>query len=256
VTVRARPEDQLRLLDLQAFDTRAGQLAHARRTLPQLAALTASVAEADALRRRVAEARGVLDDARTELKRVESDVQVVDARIARDTTRMQSVTNSKDAQGLEHELASLAVRKGDLEDIQLAVMERVEAGQAEADAVEAEQRALTERVASVEAERDAAFAKMDAELAELAVSRETLVAELPSDLVELYERQRSRYGIGAALLRRGVSEGSNVALTGSDLAAVRAAAPDEVVLDPESGCILVRTDESGLESRARPTDAL
>ena len=62
----------------------------------------------------------------------------------------------------------------------------------------------------------------------------------------LYDRQRTRYGIGAALLTRGVSQGSNMALTGADLAEVRAAAPDAVILDPESNCILVRTAESGL----------
>jgi hypothetical protein len=37
-----------------------------------------------------------------------------------------------------------------------------------------------------------------------------------------------------------------VELTGSDLAAVRHAAPDAVLLCPDSNAILVRTDESGL----------
>ena len=52
-----------------------------------------------------------------------------------------------------------------------------------------------------------------------------------------FPRRRS-----AARLVGAVSEGSNMALTGADLAAVRSAAPDAVVLDPESNCILVRSD--------------
>jgi predicted nucleic acid-binding Zn-ribbon protein len=76
--------------------------------------------------------------------------------------------------------------------------------------------------------------------------RDALVAELPADLVALYDRQRTRFGVGAALLQRGVSQGSNMALTAADLAAVRAAPADAVVLDPESNCILVRTEASGL----------
>jgi uncharacterized protein len=254
VTVRALPEDQKQLLQLQAYDNRAAQLANSRRTLPQLAELSARSSEADALRRRAIEARGVLEDARAELKRVESDVAVVDARIVRDTTRLQSVTNAKDAQGLEHELASLAGRKSDLEDIELAVMERVEAAESDFASIEAEQASLAQIVATLETGRDEAFSAIDTESAALTEKRLDLVALLPADLVELYERQRARYGIGAALLRRGVSEGSNVALTGSDLAAIRAAAPDEVVLDPESGCILVRTDESGLDPKPRQDD--
>jgi len=37
-----------------------------------------------------------------------------------------------------------------------------------------------------------------------------------------------------------------VTLTGSDLEMVRRAAPDEVILCPDSNAILVRTAESGL----------
>jgi hypothetical protein len=34
-----------------------------------------------------------------------------------------------------------------------------------------------------------------------------------------------------------------MALTGADLAQVRAAPPDAVVLDPDSGCILIRVPQ-------------
>nr|WP_243683170.1 hypothetical protein [Clavibacter michiganensis] len=52
--------------------------------------------------------------------------------------------------------------------------------------------------------------------------------------------------MGAAMLHRGISLGSNIALHQSDLDALRKRAPDDVVIDPESNAILVRTDESGL----------
>ena len=69
---------------------------------------------------------------------------------------------------------------------------------------------------------------------------------MPADLIALYEKQRERYGVGASHLRARISSASGVELTGSDLAAVRAAAPDAVLLCPDSNAILVRTDESGL----------
>lgn len=246
MTVRALPEDQKLLLDVQALDNRIAQLAHLRKNLPQLAQLATLAADSEQLRRFSTEVRGALEDARTELKRVESDVSVVDARIARDTARLQTVTSAKDAQGLEHELVSLAHRKSDLEDIQLAVMERVEQHDGAFAAVEGERQTLAARIEALEGERDAAIGELEAEKHAATERRADIVALVPADLMELYERQRARYGVGAALLRRGISGGSNVALNASDLAAVRAAAPDEVVLDPESGCILVRTDESGL----------
>ncbi|MDO9398302.1 MAG: hypothetical protein Q7T71_17285, partial [Herbiconiux sp.] len=94
--------------------------------------------------------------------------------------------------------------------------------------------------------RDEERAKLEKQLAVAESERSAVAGGIGEELLALYERQRSRYGIGAALLRGGVSMGSNVAITGSDLAAIRAAAPDDVVIDPDSNCILVRTEESGL----------
>ena len=65
-------------------------------------------------------------------------------------------------------------------------------------------------------------------------------------MLALYERQRERYGFGASLLRGGVSSASGVKLNESDMATVRAAAPDDVLICPDSNAILVRTNESGL----------
>jgi predicted nucleic acid-binding Zn-ribbon protein len=70
------------------------------------------------------------------------------------------------------------------------------------------------------------------------------VSGLPSDLVALYEKQRDRYGMGAARLVGGVSLGSNMKLSPSDLSDVMAAADDDVVLCPDSGAILIRDENS------------
>ena len=69
---------------------------------------------------------------------------------------------------------------------------------------------------------------------------------MSAELVALYEKQRARYGVGASLLRRGVSEASGVQLFPDELETVRKAAPDDVLICPSSSAILVRTAESGL----------
>jgi predicted nucleic acid-binding Zn-ribbon protein len=244
--VKASPADQNELLRLQAADTRLAQLAHALKNLPQAAELAKLQPEVEALRARWIAATGELEDARAELKRVESDVELVEARVKRDTDRVQQSASVKDVQALEAELASLAKRKDDLEEIELTVMERVEGLEEALAAVEAERAELGSRVEALEAQRDEEAAKLDAQRAAAAADRATIAEALPADLVELYERQRARYGIGAAALVRGVSMGSNVKLTESDLSEIRRAAADEVVLCPDSGAILVRGEDSGL----------
>lgn len=244
--MKARPEDQLALLTLQERDNHITQLNHARKNIAEqseLAEVTASLRE---FSQSLIAAQGVLEDAKIELARIEDDVRVVDERIAKDKEREAGAASAKDLQALEAELASLATRKSNLEDIELVVMQSIEDAEVavadvlvERDAVEARRAALAQAVSTREAE-------IDAELAAETAARTELAASLPADLVELYERQRARYGIGAALLTRRVTGGSGVELTSTDLDAVRAAAPDDVVICPDSSCILVRTNESGL----------
>lgn len=244
--MKASPADQNELLRLQAADTRLAQLSHATKNLPQSAELVKLQPEVEALRARWIAATGELEDARAELTRIESDVQIVDARAKRDSDRVQQSASMKDVQALEAELASLAKRKNDLEEIELTVMQRVEDLEQALAGVEGERAELSARVAALEGQRDEEAGKLEVQRTALAKDRATIAEALPADLIELYERQRARYGVGAAALIRGVSMGSNVKLTESDLSDIRRAAADDVVLCPDSGAILVRGEDSGL----------
>ena len=72
------------------------------------------------------------------------------------------------------------------------------------------------------------------------------MAQVPADLLALYDRQRERYGIGATLLQHRTSSASGVELTAAEMHQIRQTAEDEVILDPNSSAILVRTEESGI----------
>ena len=244
--MKASPADQNELLRLQTADTRLQQLQHAESNLPQTAELAALAPDVDAIRSRWIARTGELDDARTELKRAESDVEVVEARIERDAGRLQHTSSVKDVQALETELTALRRRRSDLEEIELTVMERIEELEALVNDIDEERTVLGARVGALEAARADEKGKLDAQRDALAKDRASIAGAIPAELVELYEKQRARYGIGAALLVRGVSMGSNVKLNESDLAAIRRAAPDDVVLCPDSSAILIRNEESGL----------
>lgn len=244
--MKASPEDQALLLELQALDTRLQQLDHRMKTLPEHAELEELATTADEQRQVHLADLGTLEDARAELARIEGDVEVVEARIARDTERLNTSSSVKDVQGLESELASLRKRQSDLEDMQLAVMERID----ELEAAEAASRGLLDdvnaRIGELTTTRDSALATIDAERGRVAAERAALTGRIPADLLALYERQRERYGAGASHLQGGVSLAAGVRLNESDLDEVRRSAPDDVVMCPISSAILVRTSESGL----------
>ena len=246
MALTAPPETQALLLDLQQLDTRLSQLDHRAKSLPELAELVQLGKQADEVRRTLNEQSGALDDVNAELKRTESDVEVVEARIKRDGERLQTSTSVKDVAGLEHEIAALQKRLNDLEEIELVVMERVEEHQAAVNQTRAEHEALQSRIRDVESARDAALATIAAEREAAVDDRRVLQTSVPNDLLELYEKQRARYGWGASLLQGGVSSASGVKLNESDMAVIRAATPETVLLCPDSNAILVRTGESGL----------
>lgn len=244
--MKASPAEQNELLRLQNIDTQLQRLEHTARNLPQDAELRSLAPQFAAARQNHVARSGELEDARTELRRIESDVAVVEARIERDSTRLQHSASVKDIQGLEAELTSLRKRRTDLEEIELSVMERIEELEGTLSRVEEHRTELGDRMAELEAARRTELQSLQSRRDALVADRATIAGALPGDLVALYEKQRARYGIGAALLQRGISLGSNTALNPTDIDAIRKSAPDDVLLCPESSCILVRNEESGL----------
>ncbi|WP_314096963.1 C4-type zinc ribbon domain-containing protein [Microbacterium foliorum] len=242
--MNASPEHQRILLDVADLDRRIAQAERARTKPSQAARIAELVAIRQEQLRELTALTGTRDDVRTELTRLESDVKLVEQRRARDADRLATSTNPKDAQALEHEIASLTRRQSDLEDIELDVMGRVE----DADAAVAAQQAL---LATTTAEGTALTAQAKADVqaatdlaAQLARDRDAVTAAVPAPLLAEYTRRASN-SAGAALLTRGTCEGCRILLPGTDINDIRNAPDDLVVSCPECGCILVRTDETG-----------
>jgi predicted nucleic acid-binding Zn-ribbon protein len=246
MALKAPPAEQELLLEIQAIDTKLSQLDHRAKMLPEHAALQQLAVENSELLVTLAEQKGILEDARIELKRVESDVEVVEARIARDSARLQASSSVKDVAALEQELAALRKRQFDLEEIELTVMEKVEQQDAIVGHLGEQAGVIQGRMADLEGERDGAMNVIDAERSNAAANRAEVAGRVSAELVALYEKQRQRYGSGASLLRGGVSLASGVKLHENEMVTIRAAAPDDVLICPDSSAILIRTGESGI----------
>ncbi|UNX53465.1 hypothetical protein MF406_10690 [Georgenia sp. TF02-10] len=245
--MKAPVQDQRRLLDLQALDTRAARLAHERRSLPVLATLAELEGRAADLHRAQVEARTEAGDARRELARAEADVEQVRNRAARHRAQLDAGTGlSRELVALQKELAQLADRQAVLEEAQLEVMERVEGLEAREAALAEQERSITADVAHHTAVRDAELSRLDAELAQVRQARDALAADLDAELVALYEHARARTGgLGAVALRGHRTDGVQVEFTLSELAAIDAANPEEVLISEDHGYVLVRLDPAG-----------
>ncbi|MGB8649585.1 MAG: C4-type zinc ribbon domain-containing protein [Mycobacteriales bacterium] len=247
--MKADPFVQLRLLDLQALDSALDRLAHKRRTLREIAEIARLDGLLEARSGDVALAETAVSDLQRELDKAEADIEQVRVRKARDEDRLGSgaITAPKQLEELQHEIATLARRQSDLEDAELEVMERMEQAQAALDALVAERAAHdSDRSGAVQA-RDAAWAEIDADVERASAERTTVAAEIPADLLALYEKIRAAEGgVGAGPIERGRCGGCRLDLMNNEKADFRAAPVDEVLRHEGCGRILVRTAESGL----------
>jgi predicted nucleic acid-binding Zn-ribbon protein len=240
---KAPAAEQLRLLDLAALDARLHSLDVRRRALegdPRKAPAKASLEQAEQAARA---ADGLVEAAEAELAGVEAKVAEVSARIARDEARLYAGGLSKDLEALQKDIAALSARQSGLEDAELEILEKL-------DQLRADQGAAAKALGLARAASQELSDELDAQLADIAGQREAVAREraafaagLDAGLVEVYDRTLAKRGVGAARLFHGTSEGSGMALSPGDLASIRAAAEDEIVFCPDSGCILVRSPE-------------
>lgn len=245
--MKAPPDAQLRLLDLQELDTALEQLAHRRRSVPELAEIDQGGRRLGELRDAIVAAETEAGDVAKEQSKAEADVDQVRTRADRDQKRLDSgqVASPRELENLQSEIASLQHRQAELEDVVLEVMERREQAENRSASYHAERAELSERLAELESRRDEAFAEIDEQAGVKQRQRDTIAAELPDDLLALYERLRAQTGVGAAALHRGRCQGCHLALNTVDLNRIRQADPDEVVRCEECRRILVRPPESG-----------
>lgn len=242
--MKAELSRQWALLDVQALDSQLAKLAHRARTLPVLAQIEQLTGGQAGLEEDLVRAQTAVDDVEQEVRKADEDVQLVRDRAARDQQRLDSGQGSaKELTGLQHELEALARRQAELEDLELEVMERSEAAQANLQRLQATRDEQAASLQELTGQRDTELGELDAERQEVLARREQLTPTIGDDLLALYDKIREQQGgLGAAALQGRRCGGCGLELNRSDLSRIRDAAHDEVLRCEECRRILVRTD--------------
>lgn len=238
--MKADPAVQRRLLDLVADDAELNRAAHRRRNLPELAEIDEAERDLQAKRDDLVVAQTSASDLEREVKRLEGEVEQVRAREQRDRERMQAGGSAKQMEDLDSELQTLSRRQGVLEDELLDVMEQREALDTNVSKAREAVEAGEERLDDARRRRDEAFTDLDAAESRYQADRDAIVAELPAELLAIYDRVRDQRGTGAGPLQGSTCGACRLELDRAALIEVREAAADDVVRCTECGAVLVR----------------
>jgi uncharacterized protein len=249
MAVTASAHEQAELLAVQALDTKLLQLAHKRANIAQIVEVQDLEVTVGSLDMRIVAAITEASDLDLAVRKAEADVDQVVQRALKDQQRLDSgaVSSPKDLESLQHEITSLASRQSELEEVELELMERLEATREVVEQLKVEQTQAIASMGSATALRDEQMAEIDAEVAGIRAEREVHAAPLPADLLDLYNKIRTDFGgMGAALLQRGACQGCRIAMDMTELDRIRNMSAETVVRCEGCRCILVRTAESGL----------
>jgi predicted nucleic acid-binding Zn-ribbon protein len=246
--VKADPFAQLKLLDIAEIDARILQLRHQLKNLPetkQIQDLQVERKKADDV---AIDIRIRRDDLSVAQAKAEKDVEAVRTRRTKEQQRIDAgqVSNPKDLERLQAELANIDRRIAVLEDEELEVMEQLEEATKAAAGFDLQIAEIDARIQEVTATRAERGAEIERRLAATIAEREPAVEGMPADLLALYDRLREQHGVGAAELRARQCGGCRLTVEPAELSRIRTANSDEVIRHEECGVIMVRTAESGL----------
>lgn len=231
------------LLAVQEHDTAADQLAHRRRTLPARAELAAAMAELAALEVTAGEVEAGHNDLSRAQQRLEDEIVSLRARAEQHDRTLYggTVSNPRELQALQEEIAGISRRIAHLEDEELEIMEQLEpVDQHRADL--ARRRAdLDHRAAGLRAQIAEAEVEIDAELDRVRAQREAAAATVEPELLAEYEQMRSRTGgIAIARLVNGHCGGCHLALSAVEVDRIKHLPEEELVHCEECGRLLAR----------------
>ena len=171
--------------------------------------------------------RSRVEDVERDIKRLESDVELVEKRL------------QKDIAGIEHEIASLNNRKSNLEDTELELMEQRDAAVAELDSLQEQRKSAEDALENTKSNITAELEGLRAENTALVASIEDLKAKLPSELVELFDKKIQR-GAAVGRLTGSSCSACNMNLNSTAMAEISRVPADELATCSECSAMLVR----------------
>ena len=238
--MKANLQDQKRLLELVQLDLDLVKNASDRAKLLAASDIQVASEKALALSDQLIDARNKVGDLELELKRSENDLELVENRIAKDNQRLSTTSSSKDAQGIEHELTTLAKRKSELEDAELGIMEELDKVRAELGAAEAAKSGAEVELGALREALASNTSALDSTRAELTAKRVALVGLIDPELAVAYQKKADR-AVAVGRLSGRECGACRISITATNLEEIVALPADEIAECPNCQAYLVRS---------------
>ena len=202
--------EQLKTLEqLQELDLRLDTLKRNKNSLPAL--LNALDTSLDQVKRKITEKKNLIEEIEKTNRQTRAALDLNKDRLARSTTRLESVQNSHEFQAVSKEIEQVGK-------MNLGLEEQMKKADVDKQAIETEISTLSEQLATSQAERDAQASavsgqteQLDQQIAALSSDRSGLAGQIERRILSQYDRVRGvRAGLGIVPALGGRCKGCNM----------------------------------------------
>lgn len=231
------------LLAVQEHDTTIDQLEHRRRSLPARSELEAAMAELKDLEAQAATVEAQRHDLGRSQARLEDEIASLDERATQHDKTLYggTISNPRELQAMQDEIAALKRRISQLEDQELELMEQIEPLDADLARLGDQRSALDDRSTALRAQIAEGEVEVDAELESVRAARRAAGDQIDPDLLSEYEGLRKQLGgVAIAKLVNGHCGGCHLGLSAVELDRIKKLPLEEAVTCEECGRLLAR----------------
>jgi predicted nucleic acid-binding Zn-ribbon protein len=236
----ASQTDQKQLLAIAAYDVELARISNSRKQAQAESELEQASSDTLRLSDFLIDARNKVGDLEMELARAEADLELVANRIAKDKQVLSSTSSAKDAQGIEHELATLATRKSELEDAQLQIMELLETAQQDHEKLKQEKHSADANLAALQDKIASELAELGAQAERIQAERKNILSGIDQELAAAYERKYSR-GVAVGRLAGRDCGACRLSITATSFEELMALPQEDLAECPNCQAFLVRS---------------
>ena len=186
-------------------------------------------------------ARRRIEELSAEIEKTEQESATVQKQRDRMQAQLRTVIAPREAEALQHEIATLATRRGDLDEAELIAMEEQTRLEAELEGLLALEESLTADYLAAENTLAAAEIDIDGELKRIDDRLEGLRAGVDKAILRRYDRLRENLMVAAATLAGSRCDGCHLDLSAMEIDELREAAAksDGIAECPQCGRLLV-----------------
>jgi predicted nucleic acid-binding Zn-ribbon protein len=174
-----------------------------------------------------------------EARKADDNLHMVEERLTRDKERLSQTSSPKDAQAIQSEVESLTIRKEELEEVELEILERLEVAKQELDEISLKREKTSNDLEQLRVKIQIEVDELKAQGRKLVADKEVLTSKVPAEILEKYTALAARQ-IAVGKIESRSCTACRMGLTANTIDSLSDLPEDEIGSCPECLAMIVR----------------